>query len=114
MLRSFLLTILAGNFKLLSVFIKISGGITMCYGVCGMGPGSAAAAPFMVFFIIPLILGFVVPICLLKLFLWWRVFSKTGNSGAFALLLFAPFGTLIMLCILAFSQWPTAKTQNLA
>lgn len=46
---------------------------------------------------------------LLKIFLWWRIFSKTGYSGAFALLIFAPFGTLIMLCVLAFSQWPIAK-----
>jgi hypothetical protein len=52
---------------------------------------------------------FFVGTFLFKIFLWWRIFSKTGYSGAFALLIFAPFGTLIMLCVLAFSQWPIMK-----
>jgi hypothetical protein len=63
----------------------------------------------MLFFVILLGLVFIVPMCLFKLFLWWRLFSKAGYSGAFGLLLLAPFGTLIMLCILAFSKWPINK-----
>ncbi len=73
-----------------------------------VGP-EAIAAPFMVLFFILLVFFIILPAFLLKLFLWWRVFSKAGYSGAFSLLILAPFGTLIMLCILAFSQWPTAK-----
>jgi hypothetical protein len=72
-------------------------------------PEAVIAAPFMALFFILLVLFIILPAFLLKLFLWWRVFSKTGYSGAFALLILAPFGTLIMLCILAFSQWPIAK-----
>jgi hypothetical protein len=49
------------------------------------------------------------PLLLFKIFLWWRIFSKAGYSGAFGLLILAPFGTIIMLCILAFSSWPTEK-----
>ncbi|MBM4020007.1 MAG: hypothetical protein FJ288_17080 [Planctomycetes bacterium] len=37
---------------------------------------------------------------------WWRIFSRAGYSGALALLLLVPFGELIMLCILAFGNWP--------
>lgn len=66
------------------------------------------ALPFMIMFI--MIGGlFAVSMLLFKIFLWWRVFSKTGYNGAFSLLILAPFGTLIMLCVLAFSQWPISK-----
>ena len=85
----------------------------MYYSVCQAGPscadvGSLVALPIMmVFFVIGGM--FCVAAILFKIFLWWRVFSKAGYSGAFGLLILAPFGTLIMLCILAFSEWPIAK-----
>ena len=75
--------------------------------LCEVNP-ACIAAPFMVIFF--MIMGlFILVTCLFKLFLWWRIFSKAGYSGAFALLILAPFGTLIMLCVLAFSNWPIAK-----
>ena len=43
------------------------------------------------------------------IFLWWRIFSKVGYSGALGLLILVPFGNLIVLCILAFSQWPIRR-----
>ncbi len=86
----------------------------MYYSICqtGLACGASAAPlvalPFMIMFF--LIIGLsTTAIMLFKLFLWWRVFSKTGYSGAFGLLILAPFGTLIMLCILAFSDWPAGK-----
>ena len=48
------------------------------------------------------------------IFLWWRVFSKAGYSGALGLLTLVPFGCLIMLCILAFSRWPILKGSDSA
>ena len=40
------------------------------------------------------------------IFLFWRIFSKAGMSGAMAFLLLIPgVGGLIVLCILAFGQW---------
>jgi hypothetical protein len=40
------------------------------------------------------------------IFLFWRIFSKAGMSGALAFLLLIPaVGGLIVLCILAFVQW---------
>lgn len=72
---------------------------------CGVyGADAAAALLVVVFFLLTGLL--CAAVLLFKLFLWWRVFSKAGYSGAFGLLLLAPFGTLIMLCILAFSKWP--------
>ncbi|MEN6383897.1 MAG: hypothetical protein ABFD79_01735 [Phycisphaerales bacterium] len=72
--------------------------------LCEIDPGLVAAPIFMVFF---LVFGFILFFGLiLKIFLWWRIFSKAGFSGAFAFLLFAPFGELILLCIMAFSNWP--------
>lgn len=39
-------------------------------------------------------------------FLFWRIFSKAGMSGALSLIAIIPgFGFLICLCILAFSTW---------
>lgn len=76
--------------------------------LCCAGP-EAIAAPFMAIFIMLAVFLFIVPLFLFKLFLWWRIFSKAGYSGVFGLLLLAPFGTMIMLCILAFSNWPIGK-----
>ena len=80
---------------------------------CSIGPACADVAPLVAlpFMIMFFVMGglFVVAAVLFKVFLWWRVFSKAGYSGAFSLLILAPFGTIIMLCILAFSEWPKAK-----
>lgn len=75
---------------------------------CGAGP-EMIAAPFAALFIILLVFAVIMPMFLFKIFLWWRIFSKAGYSGAFCFLILAPFGTIIMLCILAFSKWPTVK-----
>ena len=75
---------------------------------CGADAASFIALPFMMLFFVMLGLS-ITAVLLFKIFLWLRVFSKTGYSGAFSLLILAPFGTLIMLCVLAFSQWPISK-----
>ncbi|MBO0792036.1 MAG: hypothetical protein J2P36_13965 [Ktedonobacteraceae bacterium] len=41
-------------------------------------------------------------------FLFWRICEKAGYSGALSLIALIPgIGILILLCILAFSQWPS-------
>ncbi|MFA6175345.1 MAG: hypothetical protein WC765_02055 [Phycisphaerae bacterium] len=79
----------------------------MCSGG-GFDPAAVMAAPIVAIMFMAIglfcMLGFA-----FKIFLWWKIFSKTGYSGAFAFLILAPFGTLIMMCILAFSQWPVMK-----
>jgi len=38
-----------------------------------------------------------------------RIFSRAGYCWAFGLLALVPFGTLIMLLILAFADWPIRR-----
>lgn len=48
--------------------------------------------------------GFI--IVAFAIFLFWRIFTKAGLSGAFSLLVLVPaVGWIIVLCILAFSDW---------
>jgi uncharacterized membrane protein YhaH (DUF805 family) len=65
------------------------------------------------------IMGVIVLIGLVFLafivFLLWRIFTKAGLSGALSLLVLIPgFGSLVVLCVLAFADWkvipaPTAS-----
>lgn len=56
---------------------------------------------------------FIVAIYAFFIFLFWRIFTKTGQSGAMSLLGLIPgVGWLILLCILAFSTWPIQLGQG--
>lgn len=37
---------------------------------------------------------------------FWRLFQRTGHSGALGLLMMIPLANLIMLYVLAFGDWP--------
>ena len=63
--------------------------------LAGMGAGIMAFA---------LLFSLVVTIFFIWLF--WRIFTKAGMSGALALINLVPFvGPIIVLCILAFGNW---------
>jgi hypothetical protein len=50
---------------------------------------------------------FVIAVISFQIFLFWRIFTKTGQSGAMSLIGLIPgVGLLILLCILAFAKWP--------
>ncbi len=57
-----------------------------------------------------MMLFIIVIVCALTIFfvwLFWRVFTKTGMNGALGLLCLVPsIGPLVCLLILAFSRWP--------
>lgn len=56
------------------------------------------------FFFVFVIFGFVV--LAFMVFLFWRIFTKAGMSGALSLLILVPgVGGLIVICILAFADW---------
>ena len=57
------------------------------------------------------LLGVIIGIAaiVLVIMVWWRIFSKTGHSGALGLLMFVPFVNLIVLLYLAFSEWPIER-----
>jgi hypothetical protein len=44
--------------------------------------------------------------------IYWRIFAKAGYSGALSLLMFVPIANIVMLCILAFGEWPIYKELN--
>jgi hypothetical protein len=44
--------------------------------------------------------------------IYWRIFAKAGYSGALGLLMLVPIANIIMLCILAFGEWPIYKELN--
>ena len=41
--------------------------------------------------------------------IYWRIFSKAGYSGALGLLMFVPIANIVVLCVLAFGEWPIYK-----
>ncbi|GCE05186.1 hypothetical protein [Dictyobacter aurantiacus] len=45
--------------------------------------------------------------------IWWKIFSKAGYSGAMSLLMFIPIANLVVLCILAFGEWPVLQELNM-
>jgi uncharacterized membrane protein YhaH (DUF805 family) len=44
--------------------------------------------------------------------IYWKIFSKAGYSGAMSLLMFVPIANLIVLCVLAFGEWPIYRELN--
>src|SRR2546427_13246909 len=44
--------------------------------------------------------------------IYWRIFAKAGYSGALGLLMFVPIANIVVLCILAFGEWPIYKELN--
>ena len=50
---------------------------------------------------------FILAIIAFTIFIFWRIFKKTGQNGAMSLIALIPgIGTIIVLCILAFGKWP--------
>jgi uncharacterized membrane protein YhaH (DUF805 family) len=63
-----------------------------------MGLGCAAIALFA-------LIG--IALFVFMIYCWWRIFTRAGYSGALSLLLLIPgLGQIIVVCILAFGDWP--------
>lgn len=43
---------------------------------------------------------------------YWRIWSRTGHSGAWSLLMLVPIANLISLWVLAFKDWPALRDRN--
>lgn len=52
--------------------------------------------------IIPLLI-----ILVLAVIPYWKIWSRTGHSGAWSLLMLVPLANLISLWVLAFKKWPS-------
>jgi hypothetical protein len=57
--------------------------------------------------IIRIVAGLVAIFVFLPIFVipYWKIFSKAGFAGALSLLMIVPFVNLIVLYVVAFSEW---------
>ncbi len=42
----------------------------------------------------------------------WRILNRVGRAGAIAMLAFIPGGTIVVLWVIAFIDWPSMKTRQ--
>jgi hypothetical protein len=40
---------------------------------------------------------------------YWKIWSRTGHSGAWGLLMLIPLANIISLWVLAFKEWPALR-----
>ncbi len=43
---------------------------------------------------------------------YWKLWSRTGHSGAWGLLMLVPLANIISLWVLAFKDWPVLRDRN--
>jgi len=73
--------------------------------------GSGAIAAFTgVTILVSLLI--TVAIIVFSVIIYWKIFSKAGYSGALGLLMFVPIANIVVLCILAFGEWPIYRELN--
>ncbi len=60
------------------------------------------------------VIGIIIVLSIIfSIVIYWRIFSKAGYSGALSLLMFVPVANLVMLCVLAFAEWPIYQELNM-
>jgi len=72
----------------------------------GSGIAALLGGAFLVYLIIMLAL------VVFAVIIYWKIFAKAGYSGAMGLLMFVPIANIIVLCILAFGEWPIYRELN--
>ena len=45
---------------------------------------------------------------------YWKIYTRTGQPGAMALLQLVPLVNIVMLYVLAFSEWPVEREMRAA
>jgi len=78
-----------------------------------MNHGGSELAPVFAlgFSLIILFVGLVVFV--LTIVIWCKIFSKAGYSWALGLLMLVPIANLVMMLVLAFSDWPVHRELRL-
>ncbi len=77
--------------------------------VLGFSHGPGMAEVILILFIA----FFVLVVTAIKVFSFCRIFSKTGYSWAFGLLMLLPFSEVVIPLILALIDWPVSKELRL-
>jgi hypothetical protein len=52
---------------------------------------------------------FVVILLALVVIPYWKIWERTGHSGAWGLLMLVPLANVISLWVLAFKEWPVLR-----
>jgi hypothetical protein len=52
---------------------------------------------------------FVLVFLVLAIIPWWKIWQRTGHSGAWSLLMLIPIANIISIWVLAFKDWPTLR-----
>jgi hypothetical protein len=72
----------------------------------GSSDAAAAGIAFLGFFYL-FIVTVVIAVYAVTIWFYWRIFERTGYSGALSLLNLVPgVGNLVCILILAFGRWP--------
>jgi hypothetical protein len=53
---------------------------------------------------LPLVLLWIVP--------WWRIWARTGHSGFWGVLVIVPLVNIVLFWVLAFKKWPALRGQE--
>jgi hypothetical protein len=54
--------------------------------------------------------GFFILICLsVAVFVWYKIIGRTGYSPWLSLLMVVPLANLVVMLVLAFSEWPIQR-----
>lgn len=79
----------------------------------GRNDEAAAAAAGLMAFGCVIWIFVVLALMVFPVFCFWRIFTKAGHNGAMALLCLVPLvGMIIVLCILAFGDWPALRNRQ--
>jgi hypothetical protein len=55
-------------------------------------------------------MGLFMLVCLAAaVVVWWKIVGRTGYNPALSLLMIVPLANLVMILVLAFSEWPVQK-----
>jgi hypothetical protein len=75
-----------------------------------MGTASPHVDPAAIFAIL---IPFFIVVTVIVLVPYWVIFRKAGFTPWLSLLMFVPLGNIIMLYVLAFSEWKVAPVERL-
>jgi hypothetical protein len=55
---------------------------------------------------------FIVALLALVVIPYWKIWQRTGHSGAWGLLMIVPFVNIVSLWVLAFKEWPALRDRG--
>jgi hypothetical protein len=55
---------------------------------------------------------FVLILIALVVIPYWKIWQRTGHSGAWGLLMIVPFANIVSLWVLAFKEWPALRERG--